>query len=316
MRPALRPGPGVAGTSITALATAVAVAALLLGFALAALADLRRREVSDRLWQAMGAVGLVTGAVLVSPGGWVPIVLWLLVAGLTLEHLAGWDLWFGARWEARADLVELAAYVGVIAVVAIAAARTGIGASGVPWIVVAVLATIVLARGLFEFKVLYGAADAKALMIAALLVPVFPVPWLYAPSTAAATLAYVPFAISLLTNAALFSIVVPIALAVRNARRGEFSVPEGFMGYWLAVRELPRRFVWVKDPAVPATGEEDADTTEEDDRRRAELARSLRARGIDRVWVTPQVPLVAVMAVGALAALLAGNLLLDLMLRV
>ncbi|MFY9717212.1 MAG: hypothetical protein WAK40_04690 [Thermoplasmata archaeon] len=293
----------------------VAVAALLAGFTLAAIADLRRREVSDHLWQGMGAVGLIAGAVAVSPGGLLPIALWLLVGGVTLEHLAGWDLWFGARWEAHADLLELAAYVGAIAVVALAAVRYGIGASGVPWAVVAVLAIVVLARGLFELKVLYGAADAKALMIAALLVPVFPMPWLYAPTTVATALAYVPFPISLLTNAALFSIAVPVVLAVRNARRGEFSVPEGFMGYSLPVRELPRRFVWVKDPAVPPTGEEDADTTEEDDRRRAELARTLRAKGIDRVWVTPQVPLVAVMAFGALAALLAGNLLLDLMLR-
>jgi hypothetical protein len=315
MRQALRPGPGVAGTSVTSLAMWFAVAALLAGFALAAIADLRRREVPDRLWQGMGAVGLVAGAIVVSPGGFLPIVLWLVIAGLTLEHLAGWDLWFGARWEAHADLVELAAYVGAIALVAVVAARDGIGATGVPWGVVAMLAVVILARGLFELKVLYGAADAKALMIAALLVPVFPMPWLYAPATAATTLAYVPFPISLLTNAALFSVVVPIVLAVRNARRGEFSVPEGFMGYSLPVRELPQRFVWVKDPEVPETGEEDADTTEEDDRRRAELARTLRAKGIDRVWVTPQVPLVAVMALGALAALLAGNLLLDVMLR-
>ena len=291
------------------------MAVLVVGFVLAGISDVRRREVSDRLWQAMGAVGLVTGAVYVAPGGVVPIVVWLVVGALALEHLVGWDLWFGPRWEAHADVVELAGYAGTIVGVAVVADRDGLGPTGVPWAVVALLAIVIVARALFELKVLYGAADAKALMIAAILVPVFPTPLVNLVPASGAALGYLPFALSLLTNAALFSIAVPIVLAVRNVRRGEFSFPEGFLGYSLAVRDLPHRFVWVKDPAVPETDEDDAETSDEDDRRRAATARELTAKGIDRVWVTPQVPLVAVMAAGAVAALLAGYLLLDVMLR-
>ncbi|MGP8077420.1 MAG: hypothetical protein ACLQD8_05945 [Thermoplasmata archaeon] len=306
---------GRLATPVTFGATALAVIVLVAGFLLAAVADVRRREVTDRLWQAMGAVGVVTGAVVVAPGGLLPVLLWLLVGALTLEHLVGWDLWLGPRWGAHADRIEIAAYVATLVVVAVAGARFGIGPRGVPWEAVALLSIVVLARGLFELKVLYGAADAKALMIAALLVPVFPMPLLYAPGAVETTLSYVPFAISLLTNAALFSIVVPLALAVRNLRRGEFSVPEGFMGYSLPVRDLPHRFVWVKDPAVPDTHEDDTETTDDDDRLRARIARDLEAKGVPRVWVTPQVPLVAIMAFGAVAAILAGNVLLDVMLR-
>jgi hypothetical protein len=301
--------------TLASSAADVGVATLLIGFAVAAVEDVRRREVSDHLWQAMGAVGAVAGALVVAPGGVVPVVVWLVVAGLTLEHLVGWDLWLGPRGEPSADKIELAGYVAAIAIVGFAGARYGVGPSGVPWAAIAVLAVVLLARGLFELKVLYGAADAKALMIAALLVPVFAMPWLYAPGSVSSTLGYLPFPISLLTNAALFSIAVPIALAVRNVRRGEFSVPEGFMGYSLRVRDLPRSFVWVKDPAVPEAAVDDAETSEDDDRLRAQIARMLEEKGIDRVWVTPQIPLVAVMAFGALAALLAGNVLLDVMLR-
>lgn len=292
----------------------VAVIALLLGLVYAAVSDVRRREVSDRLWAGLGGIGLVVGTIVVAPGGWVPGLLWVLVAVLTLEHLVGWDLWLGPRWEAHADQIELAAYAGTVIVVAAAGIRCGVGPSGLPWAVIALLAMVLFARALFEFQVLYGAADAKALMIAALLVPVFPVPLVYAPSVATPALSYLPFAISLLTNTALFSIAVPIVLAVRNVRRGEFSVPEGFMGYSLTVRDLPSSYVWVKDPAAPGA-RDDAETTDDDDRLRAQLARDLEAKGVERVWVTPQIPLVAVMALGAVSAILAGNLLLDLMLR-
>jgi preflagellin peptidase FlaK len=223
-----------------------------------------------------------------------------------------WDSGFGDFWAGQADRIELGAYVGVIIVAAVAITRVGINAHGVPWAVVAVLAVVVAARGLFELGVLYGGADAKALMISGLLVPVLSTPLVFTPPHAPSALSYLPFPVSLLTNAALFSIAVPLGLAIHNARRREFSFSKGFMGYSLAVEELPNRFVWVKDPAVPFDpSTDDAETSADDARERRRIARDLKARGIRRVWVTPQVPFLAVMAAGAVAAVLAGNLLLD-----
>jgi len=308
-------GGGPTTSSIATVAVDLGAAVLLVGFAIAAVEDVRRREVSDRLWQAMGLLGFAVGLAALSPGGVIPLVAWTVVSLLTLEHLVGWDLWLGPRWEEQADRIELAGYAAALLVLIALGLRYGIGAHGLPWAAVAAIAVVLFARGLFELRVLYGAADAKALMIAALLLPLFPTPWLYSPTSATSALGYLPFPVSLLTNAALFSLAVPLYLAIRNAGRGEFSVRDGFTGYSLRVRELPDRFVWVRDPAVPETGLADAETTEEDTELRRRIARELEGRGIDRVWVTPQVPLVAVMAVGAVAALLAGNVLLDLMLR-
>jgi hypothetical protein len=295
-------------------ATAGAVSALVAGFAVAAASDLKRREVSDRLWQALGVVGLGLGTVEFGSAGLLPLVLWVVVAAFTIQHLVPWDLWLGDDAGRFADGIELGAYVVVVAAVAIVAGWFGVGATRVPWAVIAVLATVLLARALFEFGVLYGGADAKALMVSAVLVPTFAFPLVYAPDLRA--LAYLPFSVSLLTNSALFSLAVPVGLAIRNARRGEFSLSDGFTGYSLPVAELPRRFVWVKDPAAGPNRRDEAETTEEDDRIRSDLAKDLAARGIARVWVTPQVPFLAVMAFGTVAALLAGNLLLDVMLRV
>jgi preflagellin peptidase FlaK len=293
----------------------VGVALLLAGFAYAAAADLKDREVSDRLWQVLGVAGLVLGAFATAPGGALPLGLWLAVAALTLEHMFAWDERLGGRVDRYADGIELAAYVAVIALVVVAAVRVGIGPSGVPLTVIAVLATVVLARVLFEAGVLYGGADAKALMIAGLLVPLFPNPWLGAPSTPISVTAVLPFSVDLLMNAALVSVLIPLALAVRNAGRGEFRFPRGFTGYSLPVSELPRRFVWVRDPAAGASeeDEEQVETSEEDRQRRVRIAAELSARGISRVWVTPQLPFLVLMAVGALTALLAGNLVIDIL---
>jgi preflagellin peptidase FlaK len=172
----------------------------------------------------------------------------------------------------------------------------------------------VFARVLFEAGVLYGGADAKALMIAGLLVPLFPMPFLVADSSPLALPAFVPFPIDLLMNAALLSIAVPIAVAVRNLVRGDFRFGRGFTGFYLPVRELPDRFVWVRDPSVPslAEREEAVETSEQDQELRREIARELSDRGLSRVWVTPQLPFLVLMGLGAVTALLAGNLVVDL----
>ncbi len=296
-----------------AVPSVVGPAILLGGYAYAAAADVRTREVTDRLWQLLGVVGLLLGAVYVGGEGVVPLLLWVLVGLLTLEHLVAWDDLLPIAWRDQADRVELGAYAAVVVIVAVAGARYGLGPTGVPEAVIAALATVLLARALFEVGALYGGADAKALMVAGLLVPVFAHPLLAVPAVAPA-LAVVPFSINLLTDAALCSLVVPFYLAIRNLRRGEFSFPRGFNGYSMPVAELPTKYVWVRDPAVEdSTDSEEPETSAEDERLRRETARRLTERGVLRVWVSPQLPFLVLMAIGAVAALLAGNLILDIL---
>ncbi len=291
----------------------VEIAVLVGGFTYAAASDLRTREVSDRVWQLMGVLGAVLGALAVAPGGLLPVVAWIVVAAFTLQHVVAWDAELGARWEASADLLEAGIYAAVIVGLVVAAVHWGISATGIPWPVVAVLVSVLFARGLFEAGVLYGGADAKALMIAALVLPIFASVLLPLPGSFGLVLSFLPFAVNLLMNAALLSIAIPIAIAARNLARREFRFPSGFTGYLLPVAEIPRRFVWLKDPlAAGATPREDLETSEDDQRERERIAAELTSRGVQRVWVTPQIPFVVLMAAGAIVALLAGNLVLDL----
>lgn len=287
------------------------------GFAFAAWVDLRNREVDDRLWQGLGLAGAVFGAVVETGGSDVSLLVWLLVAAFALEHLFPWDEALGHHGERYLAIIEVATYLAVFLVVSSAVVRFGLGPGKVPIAALALLATILLARGLFELGVLYGGADAKAVIVAGLLLPIFSTPLLVVPAVASPVLGILPFAITLLTNAAAFSLVVPLTLGLRNLRRHELSFPDGFTGYSLPVALLPYRFVWVRDRRLGEDGlAEDVETSAEDAQRRRELAARLTDRGIRTVWVSPQIPFVVLLAAGTFAGVLAGNVLLDFFLLV
>ncbi len=292
--------------------TSARLAVLVAGFAAAAAFDLKNREVSDRLWQALGIVGVGVGAVPAAQGGSGPLLLWLVVGAFALEHLFPWDEALGARGEKYASAIEVASYVGMVLLIGTAVARWGLGDQAVPISAVALFVTVVLARGLFEVGVLYGGADAKAVIVAGVLVPVLAQPLLFSSGSSSVILGFLPFAVTLLTNAAVLSLVVPLSVAIRNLRRREFRFPGGFTGYSLPVALLPYRFVWVRDPHVGEDSfHDDVETSNEDIERRRRLAADLTAKGVRRVWVSPQIPFVVLIAIGAFAAALFGNLLLD-----
>jgi len=304
-------------TDLTGYTLAAGAVLLVGGFAYAAWSDWWEREVTDALWQVLGILGFAIGLVAVAPGGVLPAALWCVVGAFVLQHLFAWDVRLGPGREEYADVIELAVYVAVVAVVFVAFFRFGLGPQSVPVPVAAVLVSVLFARGLFEAGILFGGADAKALMIAAILVPIFPNPLIPQPPSIAPVNAILPFAVNVLMNSALFSVAVPIILVVRNARARELHGFSSFIGYSIPIDELPRKFVWLRDPTIGNGHQEEleVETSEEDRQRREKIAEELRARGVKRVWVTPQVPFLVVMAVGVVAALLAGNVLFDLLFR-
>lgn len=286
---------------------------LLAGLGFAGYQDWVEREVGDGLWQVMGVVGAGLG-VLAFWGSPFQLALWVLVSVWALEHLLPWDVPLERYSERLPVAIEVSLYLLAIVVLTVAGLTQGIGGSGLPIPIIAVAASILLARGLFEIGVLYGGADAKALIVAGVLLPVDSTV-LWGPAGVAALLGYYPFALTILINAALIAVAVPIAIAVRNVARHEFVFPRGFTGYTIPVSELPERFVWIKDPTfdyAPATDEPEPETTEEDRALRRRQADELRKQGIERIWVTPQLPFILWILAGAVAGLLAGNLVFDL----
>jgi preflagellin peptidase FlaK len=287
---------------------------LLAGFAYAAYVDLRTREAPDFLWSALGASGTAVGLLALYPEGTIAWASWLFVAALILEHFLPWDVRLEKRREWLPGVVELAAYLLVGAVLAWLVARTGVGSGGVPTVVIAAYVAVVVVRGFFELGLLYGGADAKALIAAAALIPLATGTLFGLPENAARIATIIPGPLALLMNAALAAAVVPLGLAVRNLSRGEFQFPGSFVGYTIPVRELTERFVWLRDPVfgTPTPEEEAVESSEDDRALRSRQRAELEAAGVERVWVTPQLPFLLFLFIGAVLLAVAGNLLFDL----
>ncbi|MFP9191569.1 A24 family peptidase C-terminal domain-containing protein [Natronosalvus vescus] len=85
----------------------------------------------------------------------------------------------------------------------------------------------------------FGGADAKALLVLALLVPTYPayvIGSLTFPAVAPQTA--MPFSLTILTNAVLIGALIPVALAVRNAVAGRISLVM-FVGWPTAWDAIP-----------------------------------------------------------------------------
>lgn len=300
-------------TDASSVLVGLALVTLVVTLALGALWDARSREVPDRLWQVAGIIGAGLGAGILASRGVGAVLLWLWVAGFAVQHLFPWD----ERWPDGSsrvpDALEASLYLTTGLILLVTGWTYGLGAQGVPLAAVATFVAVVFARGLFEARILYGGADAKAVIAIAAVLPLWSMPLLNPSGALSALLQVTPLALNALVNAFVLSLVVPIGLALRNARRGEFSFRRGFLGSSIPTDELPSRFVWLPPLSSPpsAIGQE-LTTAAEDRQLRVDQAAALRARGVVRVWVTPQVPWVVFFALGTGFALLLGNILLDL----
>jgi preflagellin peptidase FlaK len=300
---------------IAEVAQGAAIGALWVGLGIAAYRDWVAREVSDALWILLALVGGAAAFTVLAASGVGPLgeLLWIVLGLFVIEHLLPWDEALARRWESLPGVLEVILYLGLGAALAGLAIRDGVGPSGVPVAVLAGYLGVVFARALFEIGLLYGGADAKALMVAGFVVPIFASPWIPLPAAATTLLAFYPFAVTLLMDAAVFSITIPLGLALRNVARGEFEFPRAFIGYRLDVVDLADRFVWLRDPTFQrGARDEEAETSADDRALRVRQRDELLARGIRRVWVTPQLPYVVFLALGAVAGIVAGNLIFDL----
>lgn len=161
-----------------------------------------------------------------------------------------------------------------------------------------------LAYLLYHTGLLFGGADAKALMALAVLIPfhrgleAFPL----LPSL----LTEFAFPLAVFANALVVTISIPPALAVLNLTRRDVAFPELFLGYRIPVDSLADSWAWPMERVVrgrversysPSRGQAKADPE------------ALKEAGIDRVWVTPKVPFMVPLAVGFLTAFFVGDVL-------
>lgn len=291
--------------------TELSAGIVIVGISIAGAYDLATREVPDNVWRVVGVVGAAVVALTIAGiGSLLGTALWIVVAAYGLQSFFPWSeriQGITARGEVG---IEAGLAGGVIAVLLGAVLVVGIGPGQVPYTVIAAAIVLLVARGLFEIRLLTGGADAKALIAMGLVLPIYPTAVIGAAGVDSAFLQVVPFAFNALVDGAVLTLVVPLAIAVQNLRAKEFHWRGGFTSYSISVGELPDRFVWVDDSSAASNRAAlEAETAEEDRLRRGEIAASLSARGRATLRVTPQLPFVFFLAVGTIVAVLVGNLL-------
>lgn len=271
--------------------------------AAASYSDIRSRMASDAFWAIIGVSGLALFAAQVLSGGEPALSLMLLLPlGFVLLDTM-WDR--KGIMEDGLNALPLVLYVASAA--AVIAALLLYPSSQAVWMGVSVLAMYVLYFLLYQFGIIKGGADAKALMALSLLFPVYPLlgPFpVYGPGPFLAQEAF-PFSLLILLYAGLLSLVVPLGLCLLNLKRGDKAFPTMFVGYRMDIGEVEKKHVWpldrVEDGVVVARS---AAIPDDDVGPQLE---ALRAAGATRIWVTPKIPFLVPMTFGLLVAALLGN---------
>ena len=289
----------------------------------AAVSDFRTRTVKDRLWIAMGTVGLVLFGVdlylqSVDPvAGIDPVIGLVLVpaAVLMYDPLIGSEFRTDDGWKFP---------LGSIGAFAIALGSTAFAvwdvngdrdATNVLLQYLTVPIMMLVFRGMYEVHLLKGGADAKGMIVLAAFVPQYPAlpPFplfaLGANLQDAMRIAF-PFSLLILLNAALLLALGPVVLLVYNATRGHAQLPMALVGYKVHLDRVPS-YAWFIDQIIDGEHVRVYFPAKRQDR--AAITRDLRGAGFREAWVTPQLPFIVPVAVAYVFSFVVGNPLIGLL---
>ncbi len=286
---------------ITVLKVAIAFIVL----AVAARADWKTREASDMYWIVIGAVGLAfLGAQIVMDGAELTYLLILPPIAWFFADIF-WDR--KGMFEDGISPLPLALYAVSFAL--LAAMIYLYHGETYFWKLMIVPIMFLVFILLYQFDVIKGGADAKALIALSIMLPLYPVigplPLIGIPYDAAQFV--LPFPLLILFNAALMTIVVPLVLLVYNLSKRQVRFPAMLLGYRMKVEDARNKFVWpmerVEDGQVRISAFPRASETVNED------LDQLLAAGRTEVWVTPKIPFLIPIAASLLFSTVVGNLL-------
>ncbi|MFQ5985970.1 MAG: A24 family peptidase C-terminal domain-containing protein [Thermoplasmata archaeon] len=273
----------------------------------ASLTDWRKRRVGDGPWALMAGAGLALLAVELvdATGDPLPYLILVPPALVLLDIL--WERG-GGRFAYASTLLFYGLSGLAVLLLVIGFPGRGVDEQGLIVRGLGILTVILLGYVFYYLGLLKGGADAKAFMAIGVLVPGYPslgpLPLLaVGPPLLAPFELLFPFAMTTLLWGALLLIGLPVAFLIRNLFHGDRRWPQMLLGYRAPADQLPQ-FAWtlqevkggeILHRVVPRTTTQEADID------------ALRAAGVQRVWVTPQIPFLIPLTVGFLLAFLVGN---------
>lgn len=272
---------------------------------LAARADWRTREASDAYWMVIGGAGMVFLAAQIIMDGADPLYLAILIPIAIFFADIFWER--KGMFEDGINLAPLALYIVGFAILGWMVYRFNSELYFWELMVVPVMFLVFIL--LYQFDVIKGGADAKALIALSIMFPLYPqigpLPLITIPFETAQFV--LPFPLLVLFNAALLTLAVPVAMLLLNISRHQFRFPAMLFGYVMPVAEARKSYVWPME------------RIEEGDRRLslfpgpsedtgADLDR-LSEAGAEEIWVTPKVPFLIPITASLVFSVVVGNLL-------
>lgn len=159
---------------------------------------------------------------------------------------------------------------------------------------------------LFQLRLIFGGADAKALMAIAILVPLepaishFPI-W-------KGTL--MPFSWSIFSNSIILFLFIPLSLLIFNIAKRNTQFPYCVLGYKMNINKAREKFVWPLEKIMDGKRKfvympKDFDVEDE--------LNEFEKHGITEIWVTPKIPFMIPLLAGFICAFVLGDILFYLM---
>jgi preflagellin peptidase FlaK len=174
------------------------------------------------------------------------------------------------------------------------------------WYLVFIPIMIALMYLFFQMRLLFGGADAKALMALAILVPIQPT---MLGEQLPLWESFMPGSWIIFANATILFLLIPLSLLVYNIGKRNVKFPHSLLGYVITVEKAKQKFVWplekIKDGKrrlmyMPKNFDIDEELAE------------FEKQGITEIWVTPKIPFMIPLLIGFLVSFFLGDLLLQL----
>ncbi|UCD14595.1 MAG: prepilin peptidase [Thermoplasmatales archaeon] len=155
---------------------------------------------------------------------------------------------------------------------------------------------------LFQLRLIFGGADAKAIMALAVLVPIKPAIFdfpIWEDSV-------MPFSWVIFSNAVVLFITIPLSLLIYNTIKRNIEFPYCVLGYKMSIDKAKQSFVWPLEKIKDGKRKfsympKEAKTDEE--------LKTFENEGVKEIWVTPKVPFMIPLLAGFLVSFSLGDIL-------
>jgi len=176
-----------------------------------------------------------------------------------------------------------------------------------PYYLIFIPIMIGLMYAMFQLRLIFGGADAKALMALAILIPfqpqIYSIP-LWGQSI-------MPGSWTVFSNAVVVFLIIPISLLIYNLIKRDIVFPYCLLGYKMDIETAKQNFIWPLE-RIDEQGKrrfsympKDFDVDEE--------LKIFEQRGIDRIWVTPKIPFMIPLLIGFILTFILGDILFTFM---